>query len=65
MTRGYDVKGELANLEIRFYDNEDEAQGTLSFGAERPKSMSPTTQSWSEQLEEFATGLKTTFDTPH
>ena len=64
VTRGYDVKGELAKLEIRLFDNEDEPQGTLIFGAERPKSMSPTTQSWPEQLEDFHDQFRNTFDTP-
>ena len=63
VTRGYDVKGELVKLEVRFYDNEDELQGTLSFGAERPASLPRTFVPWSKELEGFASELQATFDT--
>lgn len=64
VTRGFDVKGELVKLEIRLYDNEDESQGALSFGAERPASLPRTFVSWSSELADFATELEQVFDTP-
>ena len=64
VTRGYDVKGELVKLEVRFYDNEDESPGTLSFGETRPTSLPRTFVPWSRELEGFATELQAAFDTP-
>jgi hypothetical protein len=64
VTRGYDVKGELSKLEVRLFDNEDEPQGTVAFGSERPKSMLPSALSWPDQLHNFHLQLHEAFDTP-
>ena len=63
-TRGYDVKGELVKLEIRLFDNEDELQGSLSFGETRPASLPRSFVPWFKELADFATELQATFDTP-
>lgn len=64
VTHRYDVKGDLAKLEIRLFDNKEEPQGTLLFGAEQPKSMLPSTKSWHAQLHQFHIQLRDVFDTP-
>lgn len=64
VTRGFDVKGELKKLELRFYDGEDELQGVLAFGENRPGSLAPSYIPWSKELADFATELEQVVDTP-
>jgi hypothetical protein len=63
VTRGFDVKGELKKLELRFFDGEDEPQGVLAFGENRPGSLAPSYTPWSNELADFATELEQIFDT--